>query len=706
MRINNLLPCVAILMLTACSDDIAGGSDNPSHIIFGIIDDGMTRGMAAQTVSHFDLCDPCDTVSVRCTVDGYDMMPQSRAVPSDDVKGFRAWAFLHDGMTSKPFFADEAVSEKGAYWTTSQPYYWPTADDARLSFVALAGIPEEGLSVNVNDNDLSLNYTVPSKAAAQTVLMAAETPSVNGNGIPGYRVPMAFRHICAAVRFKAGTPLMPGSIEKITLSGIKATGTYSKGGWNGLDNSRSFSIDTPVATTGNEAEGEDLYQSYQTLMLLPQALGSDARLEVVFSDKTSGTKRTLSASLAGQEWPMGKVITYHIGITPDFQLEFINTPPEQDAHYVMCNTAINVRGIAAGAGWTLTAEADDGADVTIQKEADVDEYARQGFWIDKRMRNGTVLNESARGLSSISGVGNVESLPVRVFIPENVGENKRNITLRLHVDGTPASTASTHVISQANPVWAGSAGWERIDDNDRSIYGFCYEARHVYVYNNSNTIATANSVVSQVNNLIGQYEASGYATVQRYTITSLVAYRNYVDIDYRKLNSLGGKSVSVTDGLQNTRELFAFGGTAISRNFENAIRNMARVTDSSVKAYVERRGRPGDAQYNVPEWIEGVEINESQALASVLKKNRYYLNTTTGEGLTTTTPLIKVEDIVWYLPASGQFGSAPAWGDGTAADGGEYWSSTAATGSNAYTGGGASVSRTLIKKIRVARNRP
>lgn len=712
MKLKYLLTYAApVLLLAACAEDAPVDTVRGTGIVFGVSEAGMSRGETMCGAGHFDLCSNTDTVPVKCVVE--DMAGRTalgRGEPVTGISAFMAWAYLHDGGTTTPFFAGEPVSDKGSYWATDQTYYWPTSADKRLSFTALAGMPDEGMTVNSQAQGLHLVYTVPASAAAQTDVMAAESEPVNGNGIPDYCVPLNFKHICTAVRFKTGSALIPGTIEKITLSGIHGTGTYSAGGWTVADGVQSYSLDTPVAITGNEDGNSELYQTYQTFMFVPQNLGDDARLEVNFADKTSGTTRTLSASLAGQEWPMGKITTYHIGITPGFELEFGVTPPLQDAHYVMCNTTVSVRGVAAANGWTLTAVADDGADVTIQREADVNEYARQGFWLDKRMSNGVVQNESVRGTSSISGTGNVENLDIRVFIPENTGDNTRGITLKLQVDDTPASTAVTQTISQINPAWTGSTGWEQIDDNESGIYGFCYTARHVYVYNNSHTDSwpsyTASGIVTQVEDMIANYNAGNYAEVVKYR-QGFAQWRNYVDIDYRKLNALDGKSVSTVDGLQNTRELVTFGGTAISKNFEGAIREMRRVTDTSESAYSPKNERnPESDPDDVPEWIEGAEINESQALALVLKKNRYYLNTSTVEGSSATTPLIRAEDIVWYMPASGQFAGMPAWHGGAAATAGDYWSSTAAAGTDSYAGSGVAMSRTIVKNIRVARNRP
>lgn len=687
------------MLLTACADETVADMPNHSGIVFGVDVSVMDRSRAASPdeTGHFKLYDLSDTIAVTRVVE--DMRNASRATPADGITSFRAWAYLHDSGRVIPFFANEEVTDRGAYWATANTYYWPGAADRKLSFSALAGIPDQGMEIDSESQTFSLRYTTPADAAAQTDVMLAETEPLNGSGIESYRVPLNFRHICAAVRFRAGKTLQPGSIEKITLSGIHASGRYTGGAWSDLADSRSFSIDSPVTTTGSETAGDDLYPAYRTFMFVPQLLGPDARLEVVFRDDITGATRTLAASLAGHEWPIGRITTYNIGISPDYGLEFTTEPPVQDAHYVMCNTSIKVSGLLPATTWTLTAAASDGADVTIQRESDVNEYARQGFWLDKTMVNGVVQNQSARGTSVISGSGNADNLEIRVFIPENTRETTREITLTLQVDGAPAANTVTQTISQLCPLWNGQTGWEQLYGEDRGIYGFCYDALHVYVYNNSHTIVPANQAVNQVNALITQYGASHYASVTRYS-SGFASYRNYVAIDYGKLNQLSGKSVSTSDGLRNTLDLFSFGGTAVSRNFENALLYMERINSPGVKAYRRRADNDPNA---VPQWIDGAEIDDSQALAVVLKKNRYYLNTANEGDMTTTTPMILTEDIVWYWPASDQIREASDWSVGSKSD---FWSSTSAEGSDAYTGDGSPLSRATVKSIRVARNRP
>lgn len=368
---------------------------------------------------------------------------------------------------------------------------------------------------------------------------------------------------------------------------------------------------------------------------------------------------------------------------------------------------MRISDVPDGKAWTLTARASDGADVSVQLTAEADTFAtKHGFWIDKYMTNGTTItSESARGTNTVKGSGSGD-FPLTVFLPENVSDADRTITLTLNVDGLPADCAVTQDITQVSPLWNSTTGWEQIDDHISGMYGFYYNAQHVYVYNYWSSSSVIDGVESSVKQLVNQYNASSYVTYKRYSRWIPPYYRFYVLIDYSKLNNLGGKALSSTAGLENTKELFRLGGPAISETFKNALFTLKKVQDGS-QAFRER-DKPGmenskDDEYNLPEWIDGTEIKESQMLTLVLKKNRYYLNRyTDSQGYATTAPLIREEDIKWYLPAYEQFNGMPAEYTVPA----DYWSSTSYNDAeHSYAGNGALQQRTAQLKIRVARNR-
>lgn len=143
-----------------------------------------------------------------------------------------------------------------------------------------------------------INYTVPDLAKDQKDIIAAVSSNYDHN----YRkqVPLIFNHCLTAIRFKAGFDC---TIKSITINGAYASGSYIIGGeWTG-SGSRSFTIDFG---SGKSVSSQDMITDGEnTLMLIPQTLGTGAEVVVVYN-----AGQTIRASLAGMEWKPGKLITY------------------------------------------------------------------------------------------------------------------------------------------------------------------------------------------------------------------------------------------------------------------------------------------------------------------------------------------------------------------------------------------------------------
>ena len=727
LRYGIMVTASVAMMLASCTNDDFPGNENlviaSDRICFGISPDKVEVGrgsvcddasVCVDTLvlrSDFSTDTLCAEVIVTDNISSSSFdAGLSRGVPvtkEDFYDKFHVLAYWRKSGALEPrFYINDDVTDKGGnLWSTGNVYYWMDAQQS-LQFYAWAPTDAGGLTTPMTPQSTTLNYTVPLAAMEQKDIVVAKTEELPGNN--NAVVPLSFNHVCAGVRFVVGDRMQAGSIKSVALYGVKNTGIYdmSVSTWTLGESTADFSQQLNITTTGNESDGTQITTSEGTFMMLPQTLGADAQLTVVFHDDVTGEDRTLTSSLAGRTWPQGKVTTYRIGISKQYDLN-ISAVETQDAHYVICNSEISIEGLPAGKSWTLTASASDGADVSVQLTSDVNEYVKQGFWTDKTMTNGvTINNESARGGKTITGIGS-GNFPITIFLPENITDSNRIVTLSVNVEGAPQSSVVTRQITQLCPVWDGTSGWEQINDNQSGNYGFEYEAKHVYVYNNSEGYFTISRVERQTENLINQYSANNYASVNRYSVT-LGQFRVYVLVDYTKLNVLGEEYQSVENGLENTRNLFKRGGTALTNNFESALRNMTRVLDSSKKAYEPKNERnPTSDPDDVPAWVDGdPALISSGILVNVLKKNKYYLNTSTGEGLTTTTALIREQDIEWYIPAKGQFIDIPNWFDGSAMNTADYWSSTAADGTNAYLGNGNLEERKTTKFIRVMRNRP
>ena len=209
---------------------------------------------------------------------------------------------------------------------------------------------------------------------------------------------------------------------------------------------------------------------------------------------------------------------------------------------------------------------------------------------------------------------------------------------------------------------------------------------------------TKNEAKDLINSIISQYNADSYTDIVEYK-PSLTATRVYVYLDYSKLNNLSGVDDEL-NGLQNTITLNSLVGSATTNAFEEALKNTMK----------EEEGKENENMFRLPNSDEINDLKipsesgevdmQSGILNFVLKKNRYYLRRVTNNetGAVTTAPYLKEEDIVWYLPACGQFPS------NTNINAANYWSSTAVDdGVNAYLGSGTD-KRTNRHKVIAVRN--
>ena len=529
-------------------------------------------------------------------------------------------------------------------------------------------------------------------------------------------VPLSFTHLLTAVNVVAGSQMIDGTIESISFSGLVDDGTLDMtkvaAGWELQNSDRvTYTVNPNVAI--NHQEGQNLLGEGNTFLLLPQTLSETVNAITVVVRNSDGTPRELTAPLSG-EWKMGTTNTYRISITPEYELKFEDAEiPVQDAHYVSFTTKVEA-GNLKGKNWSVAVSCDDNADATVQLESNVDKYVKDpkdgGFWLDRKIVNG-VDQGSARGTASVTD-GEEGTIELRVFLPENVTEKDRTVTLNLSVDG---KSVATKTVTQKCPAWDGNTGWEVLNDNQQGPWGFDSRKRVVYVYNRGwldlQSLALTN-LRNNVQSIVNQYDPNHrYATYGTFKYAGwLDTYTYpYVSIDYSGFNNLGSNASSSEDGLINTKELYGLAGPVYSNALGAALENVHKYGGHGSSAMVNR----DDAKYKVPADVptNETDVNFKSVLSEVLKKNAYNLvTTTTGTGdeqITTTAPHIEASAIKWYLPANGQFGSMPAWiGIGPQAS--QIWSSTVAPNSGsvsqAYLGIGQDA-RTTTHYVRAARNR-
>lgn len=670
--------------LFSCSSDVPYEHTDYSttdNICFGISDSGNgTRAAAANeaiTTGRYVLrsSESSDTLCVRAVVsDGIGKAAAKHATRASmqttmyDQFNVVAQLKKSDGNIAPRYYMNEVATKQGVVWQpSSSTYYWP--DNGSLRFLAWAPIDaeldESPVKPSEDVNKTTIKYTVPADLSKQRDLVAAAT-GYNASPAGGVCAPVSlqFKHLCTAVVVKTGATMAPGTIKSVTVTNVRNSGTYDmlRSAWTLNNATTSYTVSPNMATGSTTAEGTKLNADDATFMLLPQTLGADSKLEVMFHDNISGRDRLLTASLNGAEWPMGKTVTYRLSITPEYELEFTSEPQVQDAHYVIYPIKIKVDPGLTG-GWKLKSTSPK---VTLRKN--LTELEEVGYWI-----------EEDRGTQTIEGTESGD-ITVYAFLEENVTNAERDVVLELSPKGFPSATPAKFTIRQLCPSWnADGLGCERIEGK-KYQWGFLWGDNMKMVYTVPGWILKkwwVEIVLTWFN------DYGKYITVDRDSWST--SFR--VTIDFNKIPS-PNVAKSPTDGKKNSSELYNFNGI------------------SDVSALIKRlENWGGTTNQTFP-------LNPTEfAVRAAVMKNKFNKEVQTSAGETIERPILKSENLVWYLPAKEEI---TAIVDNEYPLQGNYWTSTASDISeddeNAYKyilNSGASLEkRTTLLNVRAVRKRP
>ena len=670
--------------LFSCSSDVPYEHTDYSttdNICFGISDSGNgTRAAAANeaiTTDRYVLrsSESSDTLCVRAVVsDGIGKAAAKHATRASmqttmyDQFNVVAQLKKSDGNIAPRYYMNEVATKQGVVWQpSSSTYYWP--DNGSLRFLAWAPIDaeldESPVKPSEDVNKTTIKYTVPADLSKQRDLVAAAT-GYNASPAGGVCAPVSlqFKHLCTAVVVKTGATMAPGTIKSVTVTNVRNSGTYDmlRSAWTLNNATTSYTVSPNMATGSTTAEGTKLNADDATFMLLPQTLGADSKLEVMFHDNISGRDRLLTASLNGAEWPMGKTVTYRLSITPEYELEFTSEPQVQDAHYVIYPIKIKVDPGLTG-GWKLKSTSPK---VTLRKN--LTELEEVGYWI-----------EEDRGTQTIEGTESGD-ITVYAFLEENVTNAERDVVLELSPKGFPSATPAKFTIRQLCPSWnADGLGCERIEGK-KYQWGFLWGDNMKMVYTVPGWILKkwwVEIVLTWFN------DYGKYITVDRDSWST--SFR--VTIDFNKIPS-PNVAKSPTDGKKNSSELYNFNGI------------------SDVSALIKRlENWGGTTNQTFP-------LNPTEfAVRAAVMKNKFNKEVQTSGTETIERPILKDENLVWYLPAKDEFSTLV---DDEYPLQGNYWTSTASDISeddeNAYKyilNSGASLEkRTTLLNVRAVRKRP
>lgn len=698
MNIHKLTASIAAVLLSASlfscsSDDFFGKAEtNTDGISFGVSTENGASTRANNSADGYTAArytlrsdNSADTLCVRAVVtDGIGNdnagRPATRAAMQTSMYDeFKVVAEIREnGNIGGEYFMNETATKSGNNWVPAHTYYWP-GSNRQLRFLAWAPTDATFDAVPNTPKATTLKYTTPAEAKNQRDLVAAATDFIDSPANDGTCTPVSlnFKHLCTAVIIKTGEQMTAGTIKSVSLKGVKYSGTYDmvKSEWTLNNSTADFTISPNKETNGATPNGTDLNAGESTFMLLPQKLGADSKLEVVFLDNISGKDRILSASLNRAEWPMGKTVTYRLSITPEYELKFTSTPKKVDAHYDIIPIKVNTEYVQGN--WTITSNQPW---VTIKSALTT--YEQSGYWLKATGDYAAYCGSEkvpVERQQTLDKTGNGETT-LYLFVEENNSKTDRTVTLTLSINGVDFATAN---IVQKCPIWQGDIGWEVLEDDETFPFGFKWNRKVTYKKDNLSWAGAEawwikQNFKKQPNN-VWEWIASIFVpqTVPYVTVKSSGNTVTFT-VDYSKMDEIS--ATSEVDGLDNTWKLYSHvGGTS----FEG-------------EKYIATRG------YKITEQSGSNEIPKVFAALYAIKLNAFEIHKGgSGDQITyAITP--EKTDINWYLPASKQF-------SGAADLNGKHWSSTGIQdNSNAYTWDASpqSTPRMDLHKVRAVRKRP
>lgn len=356
-----LVAATALVMPTACNDDLGYQNVEGQQIGFKLsAPDTWHEGMPINENAPTTHC-----TSVRA-LSGGDTKLYLHTVVADNpaeekvavtrgtpVKGTAAFQdrykrFSLSGICYTGEYPDEEAGAQND-WTTEYAYnlyydtttgkaekesdklFWPT--NGQVRFFAFAPTVEDfnkletggtlTLSEATDKGSPTLTYTVPTDVTKQVDLMTV-CNTVKATTTP--EVELNFGHALTAVQIKCGKDMLAGKITEVTISGIYGKGRQVIGAdtWTTLDDTKAtYTISKEITLSTGEDATDKVHVPENTpiagtdtdnltFMLLPQTLPDGATMTIKFTDAVTNTERTLTGSLAGQEWKAGKIVTYSV----------------------------------------------------------------------------------------------------------------------------------------------------------------------------------------------------------------------------------------------------------------------------------------------------------------------------------------------------------------------------------------------------------
>lgn len=271
----------------------------------------------------------------------------------DFPASFRMWAYSYTDTDAASFdvmSGEEIALRENGRWEPSKQYYWRWYTGQKLGFIACVPDPADNLTPPSAPTGSFVYETDPDLQKQQDLLIAS-IAGVTGTDYEKTGIPLVFRHVLTAIKFRVSTTatgMELRNIRSLSLKNIRYKGSFrvnAAGAGSGtpavvwtLDPAVRSYTDALAPETGDLPEdkenpgyaepGYELTDADGVFMLPPQTLPAGAQIVIEYTLPGEEELQTMTADIGGTEWPMGKTVVYNLSSSKITTEDILDVPTD------------------------------------------------------------------------------------------------------------------------------------------------------------------------------------------------------------------------------------------------------------------------------------------------------------------------------------------------------------------------------------------
>lgn len=269
----------------------------------------------------------------------------------DFPASFRMWAYSYadtDAASFDVMSGEEIALRENGRWEPSKQYYWRWYAGRKLGFIACVPAPAGNLTPPSAPAGSFVYETDPDLQKQQDLLIAS-IAGVTDTDYEKTGVPLVFRHVLTAIRFRVSTTatgMELRNIRSLSLRNVRYKGSFRVNAagsgtptvvWT-LDPAVRSYTDALAPETGDLPEdkenpgyaepGYELTDADGVFMLPPQTLPAGAQIVIEYTLPGEEELQTMTADIGGTEWPMGKTVVYNLSSSKITTEDILEVPTD------------------------------------------------------------------------------------------------------------------------------------------------------------------------------------------------------------------------------------------------------------------------------------------------------------------------------------------------------------------------------------------